>query len=40
MNYLYAAFCSTWIIHVLYLISLTRGYARVREEIRELNERK
>jgi CcmD family protein len=36
MNYLYAAFCATWIIHILYLISLTRGYARVNEEIKEL----
>ncbi len=39
MNYLYAAITATWIIHVLYLISLTRGYARVQEETRELNKR-
>ncbi len=40
MNYLYAAFTATWIIHVLYLISLTRGFARVQEETKELNNRK
>ncbi len=40
MNYLYAALAATWIIHVSYLISLSRGYARVREEVRELRESK
>ncbi len=39
MNYLYAAFTATWIIHILYLVSLTRGYARAKEEIKELDRR-
>jgi CcmD family protein len=37
MNYLYASFTATWIIHIFYLISLIRGYARVRGEIEELD---
>ncbi len=37
MNYLYAALIATWTIHVLYLISLSRGYARVQQETKELN---
>ena len=36
MNYLFAAFTVTWVIHILYLLSLSRGYSRVREEIQEL----
>jgi CcmD family protein len=36
MNYLYAAFAATWVIHAFYLISLSRGYARVKEESKEL----
>ena len=37
MNYLYAAFAATWIIHIAYLTSLVRRYARLRKEIQELN---
>ncbi len=37
MNYLYAAFVATWIIHILYLISLSRGYARAKKDLAELN---
>ncbi len=40
MNYLYAAFTATWVIHILYLVSLTRGYARVKDEIKELQQRR
>lgn len=36
MHYLYAAFTATWIIHVLYLLSLARGFRRVQEEMKEL----
>ncbi len=39
MNYLYAAFIVTWVIHIVYLIILTRGYFRVRDEIRELDQK-
>lgn len=38
MNYLLAAFTATWIIHLVYLVSLTRGYARVKKDIAELNQ--
>jgi len=36
MKFLYAAYIATWVIHIVYLLILTRGYARVREEVREL----
>lgn len=36
MKFLYAAYAATWIIHIAYLFILSRGYARVREEIAEL----
>jgi hypothetical protein len=36
MKFLYAAYAATWIIHILYLTVLSRGYARVRDEIRDL----
>jgi len=36
MNYLYAAYGATWVIHIVYLVILTRGYARLREEIKDL----
>jgi CcmD family protein len=39
MHYLYAAFIATWVIHGLYLASLSRGYARVKEEIKELEQK-
>ncbi len=36
MNYLYAAYAATWIIHVSYLTILARRYARLRKEIDDL----
>ncbi len=36
MNFLYAAYAATWIIHILYLASLVRRYSRLRNEIEEL----
>ncbi len=36
MNFLYAAYAATWIIHILYLGSLVRRYSRLRNEIEEL----
>lgn len=36
MKFLYAAYAATWIIHIAYLVILSRGYARVSEEILEL----
>ncbi len=37
MNWVYAAYAATWIIHITYLVILTRGYQKAREEIEELN---
>jgi CcmD family protein len=36
MTYLYAAYVATWLIHVGYLGSLLRRYARLKKEIEEL----
>jgi len=36
VNFLYAAYAATWIIHILYLASLVRRYSRLRNEIEEL----
>ncbi|HXW90082.1 MAG TPA: CcmD family protein [Terriglobales bacterium] len=36
MSYLYAAYIITWAIHIAYLSSLARRYARLRREIQEL----
>ncbi|HEX8816242.1 MAG TPA: CcmD family protein [Terriglobales bacterium] len=39
MNYLYAAYAATWIVHCSYLAWLTRRYSRLRREIDELNKK-
>ncbi len=39
MSYLYAAYIITWAIHIAYLSSLVRRYARLRREIQELKNR-
>jgi CcmD family protein len=39
MNFLYAAYAATWIIHITYLITLVRRYTRLRKEIEELKKR-
>jgi CcmD family protein len=36
MSYLYAAYVVTWIIHIVYLGSLVRRYAKLRDEIKAL----
>ncbi len=36
MKFLAAAYIATWVIHIAYLTWLTRGYARLRGEVREL----
>ncbi len=36
MNYLYAAYAATWIIHIVYLASVVRRYTRLQREIEEL----
>ncbi len=39
MKFLYAAYVVTWIIHLSYLGWLSRGYRRVRQEIRDLEQK-
>ncbi|HZQ70087.1 MAG TPA: CcmD family protein [Terriglobales bacterium] len=36
MNFLYAAYAVTWVIHIGYLTTLVRRYARLKKEIAEL----
>jgi CcmD family protein len=36
MNFLYAAYAATWIIHITYLATLVRRYKRLRKEIEDL----
>jgi CcmD family protein len=36
MNFLYAAYAATWIIHIAYLGALVRRYQRLSREIEEL----
>jgi hypothetical protein len=37
MNYLYAAYTATWVIHIAYLVILTMGYRKLRDDIDDLN---
>lgn len=39
MNYLYAAYVATWVIHIAYLGTLLRRYTRLKSEIEELKGR-
>ncbi len=36
MSWVYAAYTAAWIIHIVYLVILTRGYQRVRDDIDDL----
>ncbi|PYV99995.1 MAG: hypothetical protein DMG89_05855 [Acidobacteria bacterium] len=36
MNFLYAAYAATWIIHISYLATLLLRYRRLRKQIEEL----
>ena len=36
MNFLYIAYTVTWVVHIAYILYLTRRAARLREEAREL----
>ena len=36
MNFLYAAYAVTWIIHIGYLTTLVRRYSKLKREIQEL----
>ncbi|MGA7685038.1 MAG: CcmD family protein [Terriglobales bacterium] len=35
--YLFAAYAATWIIHIAYLSTIMRRYARLKREVDELN---
>ena len=39
MNFLYAAYAATWIIHIAYLGILVRRYQRLSKEIAELKKK-
>jgi CcmD family protein len=36
MNYLYAAYAATWIIHLVYLGSVLMGYRHLQREVQDL----
>jgi CcmD family protein len=36
MNFLYAAYTATWVIHIVYLGTLLQRYRHLRSEIEEL----
>jgi hypothetical protein len=36
MKFLYAAYGVTWAVHIIYLLILTRGFGRLREDIKDL----
>jgi hypothetical protein len=36
MKFLYAAYGITWAVHIIYLLVLTRRFARLREDIKDL----
>jgi len=40
MNFLYAAYGATWVIHIGYLITVVRRYSRLKQEVDELNKRR
>lgn len=39
MNFLYAAYAATWIIHLIYLAILVQGYRRLRKDMEELRKK-
>jgi len=36
MNFLYAAYAATWIIHIAYLASVVNRYGRLKKELNNL----
>ena len=39
IKYLYAAYIATWLIHAVYIGTLVRRYARLRQEMKELRKK-
>lgn len=35
MKFLYAAYAATWLIHLGYLAIVSRGFRKLRDEVRE-----
>jgi len=38
MKWVYAAYAAAWAIHIAYLMALTRGFQRVRDDIEDLEQ--
>lgn len=36
MKFLYVAYAATWLIHIAYLVTVARRYARLKREIEDL----
>lgn len=36
MKFLYAAYGITWAVHIVYLVILTRGFNKLRDDIKDL----
>lgn len=36
MNFLHAAYAATWIIHLVYVVTLVTRYGRVKKDLDEL----
>ena len=39
MKFLYAAYAATWVIHITYLWTIARRYARLRQRLIELGKK-
>jgi hypothetical protein len=39
MKFLYAAYAATWLIHLVYLGLVSRGFRKLRDEVRERSSR-
>ncbi len=37
IKFLYAAYAVTWVIHLVYVSVVARGYKRVKEELKQLD---
>lgn len=36
MNFLYAAYGATWVIHIVYLVTVYQRYSKLKQEVEEL----
>ena len=37
MNWVYTAYAAVWVIHIIYFVSLTLRYQRLRRDIEDLD---